>query len=134
MSKEKPVKEIIRARDTEITVLSYVHMDDYISLTDIAKYRDAENPRFIIQNWMRNRNTVEFLGLWEALNNPDFNRVDFEAVKKETGFNGIVLTPSKRVKSVNPIGLTFKTGRHGGGNLSHKDIVFVVSSLLFPRF
>ena len=134
MSKEKPVKEIIRARDTEITVLSYVHMDDYISLTDIAKYRDAENPRFIIQNWMRNRNTVEFLGLWEALNNPDFNRVDFEAVKNETGSNGFVLTPSKWIKSVNAIGLTSKSGRHGGGTFAHKDIAFEFASWLSPEF
>lgn len=77
MAKEKPVKEVIHAKDTEITVLSYVNADDYISLTDIAKYRDSENPRFIIQNWMRSRSTVEFLGLWEELNNAEFNRVDF---------------------------------------------------------
>ena len=134
MAKEKPVKEIIHAKDTEITVLSYVNADDYISLTDIAKYRDSENPRFIIQNWMRSRSTVEFLGLWEELNNAEFNRVDFEAVKNEAGSNGFVLTPAKWIKAVNAIGITSKSGRYGGGTFAHKDIAFEFASWLSPEF
>lgn len=72
MAKEKPVKEVIHAKDTEITVLSYVNADDYISLTDIARYKNPEFPADIVKNWMRMRNTIEFLGLWEELNNPEF--------------------------------------------------------------
>lgn len=134
MAKQKPIQSVIHAKDTEIAVLSAPHQDDYISLTDIAKYRDEENPRFIIQNWMRNRNTVEFLGLWEQLNNPDFNRVDFEAVKNEAGSNGFVLTPQKWLQNTNAIGIVSKSGRYGGGTFAHKDIAFEFASWVSPEF
>ncbi len=75
-----PKKEYVNVQGMDVAVLTH-NQDDYISLTDIAKYRDAENPRYIIQNWMRNRNTIEFLGLWEVLYNPIFNRVGFDTVK-----------------------------------------------------
>ena len=75
------IKSTITAKDAEITVLTTLNNDDYISLTDIAKYKDSENPRYIIQNWMRNKTTVEFLGLWEQLNNPQFKLVDFDHIR-----------------------------------------------------
>lgn len=84
-------KEIIVL--TETVRVQQILKDDYISLTDIAKYRNADDPRFIIQNWMRTRFTLEFLGIWEKLNNPDFNRVEFEAVKNNAGSNAFVMTP-----------------------------------------
>ena len=79
--------------------------NEFISLTDIAKYRNEDDPRFVIQNWMRNRNTIEFLGVWEELHNPDFNRVQFEAVKNEAGLNRFVMTPTKWITQMNAIGI-----------------------------
>lgn len=128
------IKSTIQANGTSITVLTTLDNEDYISLTDIAKYRDAENPRFIIQNWMRSRNVVEFLGLWEEINNPNFNRVDFEAVKNEAGSNGFVLTPQKWITKTNATGIVSKSGRYGGGTFAHKDIAFEFASWLSPEF
>ena len=96
---------------------------DYLSLTDIAKYQNPKDPRFIIQNWMRTRNTVHYLGLWEELHNPHFNRVEFEAVKKEVGLNSFVMTPQKWIEATNAIGIQSKAGRYGG-TYAHSDIAF----------
>ena len=117
--KAKSVQSVIHADGVDISVVTTVGSeDDYISLTDIAKYSDPDNPRYIIQNWMRNRNTIDYLGLWEELNNPGFNRVEFDAVKMETGKNSFVMTPSKWVRATNAIGLVTKSGRYGGGTSS----------------
>ena len=80
-------KETIHAKGIDIGIYTNDFENEYISLTDIAKYRNEDDPRFVIQNWMRNRNTIEFLGVWEQLHNTDFNRVQFEAVKNEAGLN-----------------------------------------------
>ena len=85
----KIVREIIHAKGIDIGIYTKDFENEYISLTDIAKYRNDNDPRFVIQNWMRNRNTVEFLAVWEELHNPDFNRVQFEAVRSEAGLNSI---------------------------------------------
>ncbi|GAB2024390.1 hypothetical protein OfM1_04600 [Lactovum odontotermitis] len=90
-------KSKVSVNGREIALLA-INQGDFISLTDIAKYKDAENPRFIIQNWMRNRNTVEFLGIWESLNNKNFNRVEFEAVKNQAGLNSFVMTPQRWIE------------------------------------
>ena len=90
---------------------SFCFENEYISLTDIAKYRNDNDPRFVIQNWMRNRNTVEFLAVWEELHNPDFNRVQFEAVRSEAGLNRFVMTPTKWIEQTNAIGIVSKAGR-----------------------
>ena len=126
------VKSTINANGVEIRVTSS-NEADYISLTDIAKKRDPENPRFIIQNWMRSRSTVSFLGLWETINNPKFNRVEFEAVKNEAGDNSFVLTPQKWITSTNAIGITSKSGRYGG-TYAHSDIAFEFASWISPEF
>ena len=128
MAKEKPVKEVIHAKDTEITVLSYVNADDYISLTDIARYKNPEFPADIVKNWMRMRNTIEFLGLWEELNNPEFKLVEFDQFKNDAGSNAFVLSPQKWIKSTNAI------GRYGGGTFAHKDIAFEFASWISPEF
>lgn len=91
----KIVREIIHAKGIDIGIYTKDFENEYISLTDIAKYRNDNDPRFVIQNWMRNRNTVEFLAVWEELHNPDFNRVQFEAVRSEAGLNRFVMTPTK---------------------------------------
>lgn len=128
----KDVKSTINANGVEIRVNSSKDAD-YISLTDIARKRDPENPRFIIQNWMRSRSTVSFLGLWEELNNPNFKRVEFEAFKNEAGDNGFVLTPQKWIASTNAIGITSKSGRYGG-TYAHSDIAFEFASWISPEF
>ncbi len=132
---QKKVEGVIHANGIDISVVTTVGSEeDYISLTDIAKYQDPENPRYIIQNWMRSRSTIEFLGIWEELNNPNFNRVEFDAVKHESGTNAFVMTPSKWIRLTNSIGLTSKSGRHGGGTFAHKDIAFEFASWLSPGF
>jgi hypothetical protein len=98
MPKDKNFKDTIFAKGTEIYVISGEDDNDYISLTNIAKYKTDENPGYVIQNWMRNRNIVQFLGLWERLNNPDFNNLEFEAIENETELNSFVLTPKNGLK------------------------------------
>ena len=129
----KIVKEIIHANGTDIRLYTTDFQNEYISLTDIAKYKNSEDPRFIIQNWMRNRDTIEFLGLWEILSNPDFNRVQFEAVKNDAGLNRFVMTPSKWCEEMNSIGIQSKAGRYGG-TYAHSDIAFEFASWISPEF
>lgn len=88
----------------EIVRVQQFNKSDYISLTDIAKYKNVNDPRFVIQNWMRTRFTMDFLGIWEHLNNPKFNRVEFEAVKNESGSNAFVMTPTKWVNLTSAVG------------------------------
>ena len=125
---------MLHAKDTEITVLSYVNADDYISLTDIARYKNPEFPADIVKNWMRMRNTIEFLGLWEELNNPEFKLVEFDQFKNDAGSNAFVLSPQKWIKSTNAIGMVSKSGRYGGGTFAHKDIAFEFASWISPEF
>ena len=125
----------INANGTEITVLP-ANTDigeSYLSLTDIAKYKNPDDPRFAIQNWMRNRNTLEFLGTWELLNNPNFNRVQFDTFKSEAGLNRFIMTPSKWIDEVNAIGIISKAGRYGG-TYAHSDIAFEFASWVSPEF
>jgi KilA-N domain len=110
-----------------------VMKQDYISLTDIAKHKNADDPRFVIQNWMRTRFTIEFLGIWEQLNNPDFNRVEFEAVKNASGSNAFVMTPTKWSSLTNAIGVVSKSGRYGG-TYAHKEIAFEFASWISAEF
>ena len=91
----------IEADGTEIRIVSEGNENDYISLTDIAKRKTSENPGYVVQNWMRNRSTVAFLGLWERLHNPQFNCLEFEAIESEAGMNAFVLTPKRWVETTN---------------------------------
>ncbi len=108
--------------------------NDYISLTDIARFKNIDDPRFAIQNWMKTRYTVDFLGVWEQINNPDFNRVEFDTFKSEAGTNAFVLTPQKWIKNTNAIGIISKSGRYGGGTFAHKDIAFEFATWISPEF
>lgn len=107
--------------------------EEYISLTDMAKFRDSERTNYIIQNWMRTRNTIEFLGLWEELRNPNFKSIEFDAFKNEAGSNSFTLTPKKWIEATNSIGIISKSGRYGG-TYAHKDIAFEFASWLSPTF
>lgn len=109
MSKIK--KDTIKAKGFSIEVYTEDFQNDYISLTDIAKYKNDDDPRFVIQNWMRNRDTLEYIGLWEVLNNPDFNRVQFDTFRNEAGLNRFTMTPKKWIESTNAIGIVSKAGR-----------------------
>ena len=131
--KQKVKKEKIHAKGFEIEIYTSDFKNEYISLTDIAKYRNSDDPRFVIQNWMRNRNTIEFLGIWEMLSNPNFNRVQFEAVKSEAGLNRFVMTPTKWIEEMNAIGIVSKAGRYGG-TYAHSDIAFEFASWISPEF
>ena len=131
---EKIKKEVLHAKGIDISIYTEDYHNEYISLTDIAKYRNEDDPRFVIQNWMRNRNTIEFLGVWESLHNPEFNRVQFEAVKSEAGLNRFVMTPSKWIEQMNAIGMTTKAGRYGGGTYAHSDIAMSFATWISPEF
>lgn len=108
--------------------------EDYISLTDIARYKDKERTNYIIQNWMRNRNTIEFLGMWEKLNNPNFKGIEFDAFKSQAGLNSFSLTPQRWIEQTLAIGLISKAGRYGGGVYAHKDIAFEFASWISVEF
>lgn len=130
MSKPKP--SVIEVQGTAITILSG-QRDDYLSLTDIARYKDSERTDYIIQNWLRNRNTIEFLGVWERLNNPDFNPIEFDGIRKQAGLNSFVLTAKRWINATRAIGLVSKTGRYGG-TFAHKDIAFEFASWISVEF
>ena len=125
--------EKISANGFDIQVYTEDFKNDYISLTDIARYKNTDDPRFVIQNWMRNRNTLEFIGLWEVLNNTNFNRVQFDTFRNEAGLNRFSMTPSKWIESTNDIGIVSKAGRYGG-TYAHYDIAMEFASWLSPEF
>ena len=108
-------------KNKEITVLDqeiHINKDDYFSLTDIAKYKNPEDPRFVIQNWMRRIDTIQYMGLWEQLNNPNFNRVEFDTFRSEAGHNYFTMTSKKWIDGVNAIGIISKAGKYNGSNPS----------------
>lgn len=129
------IESVIHADGVDITVVTTVGSDeDYISLTDIAKHRNPEFPADVVKNWLRLRSTIEFLGLWEQLNNPQFNMVDFDQFKNDAGSNAFVMSPQKWIKTTSAIGIVSKSGRYGGGTYAHKDIAFEFASWLSPEF
>jgi hypothetical protein len=130
---DKAFKGKISAKGTEITVLSQGNDDDYISLTDIARYKNAEFPADVIKNWLRTRFTIDFLGVWEQLYNPNFKLVEFDQFKREAGTNAFVLSPQKWIDSTNAIGIVSRSGR-GGGTYAHKDIAFEFASWISVEF
>lgn len=117
--------------NTSITVLRFKE-SDFISLTDIAK-RKSDEPSTVIGNWIRNRNTIEYLGIWETLYNPDFKLLEFEGFRKEAGLNAFTLSPLKWVITTNAAGICVKSGRYGG-TFAHKDIAFKFASWISVEF
>lgn len=107
---------------------------DYISLTDIARYKDKNRSDYILQNWMRTRSALEFLGLWEKLFNPNFNSIEFDGFRKESGLNSFILTPKQWITKTNAIGMISKTGRYGGGTYAHVDIAYEFASWISAEF
>ena len=121
---------IVKKQAINITL---VDNEEYIFLTDIARYKNRENPKGVIQNWIRNRNTIEFLGIWELIHNPNFKGIEFEAFKKEAGLNSFTLAPQKWIESTDAIGLVSKSGK-GGGTYAHRDIAFEFASWVSVEF
>lgn len=122
----------IAVKGVEISVLKY-ETDDFISLTDIARHKNSEHTDTIIQNWMRNRNTIELLGCWEIMYNPNFKPIEFDGFRKQAGLNSFVLTPKRWIESTNAIGIISKSGRYGG-TFAHKDIAFEFASWISIEF
>ena len=128
----KEIENNINAKGIGIRIISSDSKDDYICLTDLAKYKNSDEPRFIIQNWLRNRNTLEYIGLWEILNNKDFNRVQFDTVRQESGLNRFTMTPQKWVQLTNATGIFSKSGKYGG-TYAHYDIAMEFASGFLPN-
>jgi len=128
MSKSKT----IRVQGTVITILQN-ESSDFVSLTDIARYKDVERTDTIIQNWLRNRNTIELLGFWEQLYNPDFNPLEFDGFRKQAGLNSFTLAPKQWIEKTNAKGIVSKPGRYGG-TFAHKDIAFEFASWISIEF
>ena len=122
----------INVKGIEVTVISN-SANDYISLTDIAKSRNSSEPYAIINNWLRSRSTIEFVGLWEKLCNPDFKPLEFERFKNEAGSNYFVLSPQRWIESTKAIGIISKSGRYGG-TFAHKDIAFEFATWVSSEF
>ena len=123
--------EKITVQNTSVMIIS-INKNDYISLTDIAKYK-SDDPTAVIGNWMRNRNTIEYLGIWESLYNPNFKPLEFEGFKKEAGLNAFTLSPQKWINTTAAIGIISKSGRYGG-TFAHKDIAFKFASWISVEF
>ena len=129
MKKNKTIK----IEEMEIAIFSQ-NSEDYISLTDMARFKNAETTGLVISHWLSTRYTVEFMGLWEQLNNPFFNVTEFSYIRNESGSNGFVLSAKQWIEKTKAIGIISKTGRYGGGTFAHKDIAFEFGSWISPKF
>ncbi len=121
----------INVKETDVTIIKLNDVD-YISLTDIARHK-SDDPTAVVSNWMRNRNTIEYLGIWETLYNQDFKPLEFEGFKKEAGLNAFTMSPQKWIGNTNAIGIVAKSGRYGG-TYAHKDIAFKFASWISVEF
>lgn len=128
----KVTKEVIHANGIDIGIYTEDFRNEYISITDIARYK-SDNPTAVIQNWMRNRDVIEFLGLWETLHNSNFKPIEFEGFKNQAGANAFTMSPKKWIDATDAIGIVSKSGRYGG-TYAHSDIAFEFASWISPEF
>lgn len=126
-------KDIIQAKGFNIEIYTEDYKNDYISLTDIARYKNSYEPSDVIKNWLRRKDTIEFLGLWESLYNKNFNSVEFDRIKSEAGSNAFTLSPKRWVETSGAIGIVTKGGRYGR-TFAHKDIAFKFASWISAEF
>ncbi len=122
----------ITVKETDLTIVQH-NNEDYICITDLARYKNAEHTDDVIKNWLRNRNTIELLGIWEYLHNPNFKPAIFDGFRKEAGLNSFVMTPKRWIESTNAIGIVSKSGRYGG-TYAHKDIALEFASWISIEF
>ena len=123
----------ITVKENKIGILR-VENDNYISLTDLAKYQNSSDPSFTVKNWLRRINTIDYIGLWEELHNLDFNLVEFDQIKTEYGKNSFAMSPTQWIKRTNAVGMVSKGGRYSIGTYAHPDIAFEFASWLSPEF
>ncbi|MCR5332740.1 MAG: KilA-N domain-containing protein [Bacilli bacterium] len=124
--------EKIKVKEVEISITGIAD-DDFINLTDIAKIANSEFPSYVVKNWLRLRSTIEFLGLWEKITNPNFNLVEFDHFKNESGTNSFVMTATKWVKQTNSVGFKTSRGKYSTGTYAHKDIALEFASWISPE-
>jgi hypothetical protein len=129
---KKPVNDTIHAKGIDITIYTEDFQNEFISLTDIARYKSDE-PKDVVKNWMRSKDTIEFLGLWEQLHNDKFKGVEFDSFRKQAGSNAFTLSPQKWIEKTNAIGIVSKSGRYGG-TFAHSDIAFEFASWISAEF
>ena len=128
----KMVKETIHANGVDIGIYTQDFENEYLSLTDIARYK-SDDPTAVIQNWMRNRDVLEFLGLWEKLHNDNFKPLEFEGFRKQAGANAFTMSPKKWIETTSAIGMVSKAGRYGG-TYAHSDIAMSFATWISPEF
>ena len=133
MKTKNEIRDTLAVEGMEISVLSHGDDSDYISLTDLARHK-TDNPKSAISNWMRLKDTIELLGIWEQTNNPDFKGLEFESFKKEAGKNAFTMTPTKWIAATNAIGIKTKRGRYGSGTFAHVDIALDFAAWISPEF
>ena len=129
----KGKKDHISAKGFSIQIYTEDFKNDYISLTDIARYKNVHEPKDVVKNWLRVRDTIEFLGLWETIHNPSFKGVEFDSFRKEAGTNAFTLSPQRWIENTNAIGIVSKSGR-GGGTFAHPDIAMEFASWISAEF
>ncbi|HHU21187.1 MAG TPA: KilA-N domain-containing protein [Acholeplasma sp.] len=129
----KTKKEKISAKGFLIAVYTEDFKNDYISLTDIARYKNQKEPKDVVKNWLRMRDTIDFLGLWETIHDPNFKGVEFDSFRQQAGTNAFTLSPQRWIKSTNAIGIVSKSGR-GGGTFAHSDIAMEFASWISAEF
>ena len=130
--KKPPAKSTIEVQGVAVSIVAE-RRDDYICLTDIARFKDAERTDYLISNWMRNRNTIEFLGIWERLHNPAFNPIEFDGIRIQSGLNSFILTARQWIERTAAIGIVSKAGRYGG-TYAHRDIAFEFAAWISVEF
>ena len=113
--------------------IQQINREDYVCLSDIARYKDEKRVNYVVQNWLRTKFTIEFIGLWEKLSNPNFKDIEFDAFRNKSGSNSFILTPKMWINKTNAIGIISKLGRYGG-TYAHKDIAFEFASWISPEF
>ena len=126
-------KDTIEAKGFAIQIYTEDFKNDYISLTDIARYKNVHEPKDVVKNWLRVRDKIEFLGLWETIHNPSFKGVEFDSFRKEAGINAFTLSPQRWIENTNAIGIVSKSGR-GGGTFAHPDIAMEFASWISAEF
>lgn len=131
--KKELIKTKIIVKDTSIRVIRIENID-YISLTDLSKFKDKERFDYIIQNWIRSKHRLEYIGTWELLYNPNFNSIEFDGFKNESGTHSFVMTPKRWINSTNAIGIISKQGRYNSGTYAHPDIAFEFASWISAEF
>ena len=131
--KDKIIKTEIVVKENKIGIMR-VGLTNFISLTDLARYQNSSDPSFTVKNWLRRVTTIDYIGLWEQINNTDFNLVEFDQIKTEYGKNSFAMSPTQWIKRTNAIGIIAKGGRYSIGTYAHPDIAFEFASWLLPEF